>query len=153
MSSKVYTIPGETKTALGREPIIQASLMDKDGKLVDRRFIKIKFYEKPVEPQVLNPFIFDAQNVSCDDIISRFGTVEMNELVYRKVEEMFGVSKAQFHEIYTTVAIDDLKKGNTFLIENGISAGTLTHSTDGSSADVMFTMLPDVNDNTSYNLE
>ena len=64
MSSKVYTIGGETKTAIGREPIIQASLMDKDGKLVDRRFIKIKFYEKPAAPKVLPPFTFKAQNVS-----------------------------------------------------------------------------------------
>ncbi len=153
LSSKVYTIGGETKTAIGREPIIQASLMDKDGKLVDRRFIKIKFYEKPAAPKVLPPFTFKAQNVSCDNIVSRFGTQEMNELVYRKVEELFGVSKDQFHEIYTTVAIDDLKKGSTLLIENGISAGTLTHSTDGSSADVMFRMLPDLNETTSFNLE
>ncbi|MGV8963974.1 MAG: hypothetical protein ACOH2V_11435 [Candidatus Saccharimonadaceae bacterium] len=150
LSSKVYTIDGETKTALGREPIIQVSLINtkKGNALVDMRFIKIKWYVKPAALQVLPAYTFKAQVLSCDPITNIFGTQQMNENVYRKVEEMFGVSKAQFHELYTTLKIVDLKKASTFLIKDGVfvPAQGLTAS------DVMFTQIPNPNDNTSFNL-
>ncbi len=151
LSSKVYTIDGETKTALGREPIIQVSLINtkKGNALVDMRFIKIKWYTKPTAPQVLPPYTFKAQSLSCDSVTNIFGTQQMNEFVYRKVEEMVGVSKAQFHELYTTLKIVDLKKGSTFLMENGVfvPAYGLT------AADVLFTQIPNNDGNTSFNLK
>lgn len=154
MKSRVYTIGGETQTAIGREPIIRVSLVNtrKNNELVDQRYIKIK-WGRITPPKQLDPYTFKEQDVSCKEMINRFGTQEMNELIYRQVEKKWGISKEQFHDIYTKVVIKDFKKGNVFLIKDfeALPDPGLTFGSQP-GRDVRFYMAPDNNDNTSYNL-
>ena len=155
MTSKVYTIDGETETAKGREPIVEVSLINtkKDNKLVDMRFIKVQWGDKPAEPQVLDPYTFDAQTVSCDYIENRLGTQAVNERIYRQVEKMWGISKADFHELYTEYELIDLVRGNgTYIIKDGDSGSLLHHvGSDSSTDDIVFYHLEDGKSNMSWN--
>ena len=155
MTSKVYTIDGETETAKGREPIVEVSLINtkKDNKLVDMRFIKVQWGDKPAEPQVLDPYTFDAQTVSCDYIENRLGTQAVNERIYRQVEKMWGISKDEFHDLYKDYELVDLVRGNgTYIIKNGDS-GSLSNEVDNesSTADIIFYHLEDGQSNMSWN--
>jgi len=155
MTSKVYTIDGETETAKGREPIVEVSLINtkKDNKLVDMRFVKVQWGDKPAEPQVLDPYTFDAQTVSCDYIENRLGTQAVNERIYRQVEKMWGISKDEFHDLYEEYELVDLVRGNgTYIIKDGDS-GSLTQSVgvNADDKDIVFYNLEDGESNMSWN--
>lgn len=157
LTSQVYTIGGATQTAIGREPIVRAMLVDtKNNKLVAIRYIKLKFATPAPSVKPLDDYTFPTHDISCENVVMRFGTQEMNELVYRKLEEV-GLSKITFHALYDGVAISKLTQDGTDITDKNILAEPLTKATyvNGVSLpgiDYTFGMIPDVNDNTSYNL-
>ncbi|KGL48067.1 hypothetical protein HQ34_07490 [Porphyromonas cangingivalis] len=149
VTSRVYDDPnGETKTAVGREPIIRVELYDKNtGVTVDQRYIKIKFVEK-TEDFVLPEIVFEDRYVECDSIRQTLGTRQMNLLVYRKLEE-YGISKDAFHKIYPEYDLEYLKKDGDVIVEKGspyFNKGYYNHINT-----VNFIAKPNPNDNTTYN--
>lgn len=147
VTSRVYDDPnGETKTAVGREPIIRVELYDKGtGVTIDQRYIKIKFAE--VTPEFEIPtIVFEDRELSCDSINQRLNTRRMNLEVYRKLEE-YGISKAQFHKIYTDHEIEYIKKDGVALKDYvWIKDALYPHENA-----LNFVIWEDPNDNTSYN--
>lgn len=169
--SKVYDYNGDggnpTQTAIGREPIVRAMLVDTvNNKLVAQRYIKLQFGEAEVDD--LDPYKFPDHYVSCDTISLRFGTQEMNERVYRHIETSYGLSKTQFHSLYTGIAIDTLRQDGTIITTGNakgevvyvpntyvhLSTATLQSAKNPTIADEEYslTMLTDPNPNESYNL-
>jgi hypothetical protein len=148
LSSKVYTVgnDGESRTAIGREPIVRAVLMDTvNNNVVCIRYIKVRWVENVIPPITLDPYKFKDGVISCDVLQRVFGTQEMNELIYHKVNE--SMSKTEFHEAYKTISIESLTKDGKNILS------TLTSTVDeATDADVKFYLRPDLEDNTSYNL-
>ncbi len=100
MTSKVYDINGVSATAVGREPLVRVELVDtKNNNLIAIRYIKIKWVKEVGEKIV--EYTFDPVMYHCfDNIDSRFGTRQMNELIYHAAKEG-GMTKQEFHSIYT----------------------------------------------------
>lgn len=152
LTSKTYDIGGAAQTAIGREPIVRAMLVDTvNHKLVAQRYIKIQFVKDITPAQELPEYVFPNSIVSCKDVLNRFGTQQMNELIYRQVDETpgsgTGMSKATFHKIYTGMEIVSLTKDGIEILK-----APLTWGTDGSDKNVEFTLVPDAQDNESFNL-
>ncbi len=127
LTSKVYDYDGDggdpTQTAIGREPIVRAMLVDTvNNKLVAQRYIKLQFGTTGSD---LDPYKFPDHYVSCDTVSLRFGTQEMNERVYRAVELAYGWDKTTFHSLYDGVAIDTLRQdGKIITTSNHTVAGS-----------------------------
>lgn len=152
LKSRTYDIGGVAQTAIGREPIIRAMLVDTvNNKLVAQRYIKIQFIKDVTPAKDLPEFAFPNSIISCLDVVNRFGTQQMNELIYRQVDETpgsgTGMSKETFHRIYTGMEIVSLTKDGIDILK-----APLTWGTDGANYDVEFNLVPDPSNNESFNL-
>lgn len=150
LTSKTYTIGGVAQTAVGREPIVRAMLVDTvNNKLVAQRYIKLQFV-KDVTPSIDLPvYAFENDTVTCHNLVNVFGTQQMNELIYRQIGEN-GMTKKDFHEVYKTMEILSLTKDGVDILK-----APLTWTTDAAQIatnDIAFVLVPDALDNTSYNL-
>lgn len=153
LKSRVYTIGGVTETAVGREPIIRVSLVDTNNgnALVDQRYIKVKWI-KELFPRMLKSQPMGEAEINCEHIGFTFGTQPMNEHIYRQIEK-WGLSKEQFHKIYTTMEIKELKKGSKSLSIGGTGLSWTTNGADPIGAsDIHFIFNPDPMESTSFNL-
>ena len=145
LTSKVYTINNQSYAAIGREPIIRVELVDTvNNKLVDRKYLKIKFAESVVEPTSLPTYTFVNDTVRCENIVQVFGTARMNEDIYDALK----ISKENFHANYADPVITTLTKtiagAETDLLATtaGLAAGT----------DYSFIQRKDPENTDSYNL-
>lgn len=148
LTSRTYDIDGAAQTALGREPIVRAMLVDTvNNKLVSQRYIKLKFVNK-TEEITLPVYDFVKKPLICLNTENRFGTQEMNELIYRQLNASTGgMSKADFHNIYTSMEMLSVTKDGVEIMKP-----SLTTSTVARGSDVSFVLVKDELDNTSYNL-
>ncbi|WP_455608624.1 hypothetical protein [Bacteroides rodentium] len=133
MSSKVYTIEGVSATAVGREPIVRAELVDTvNNALVAIRYIKVKWVKEAGERNLSH--IFTDSIYYCNNYMGRIGTQEMNEDIYDKAKEG-GMTKQEFHAVYTKFdGASGEGQGKADIIENSESGvdsyniiWTLTH--------------------------
>lgn len=99
LSSKVYTIEGASATAVGREPIVRAELVDTvNNALVAIRYIKVKWVKEAGERDLFHAF--KDSIYYCDNYMGRILTQEMNEDIYDKAKDG-GMTKQEFHAVYT----------------------------------------------------
>ena len=156
------------KTSIGREPIIRAELWDKNnGNMIAVRYIKIRWTGE--KDQIIPAITFPNDVVTCHDMFQQLFSKEMNEKIYHMVKFDGGqsMSKTQFHTIYTKMQIEELRKDGkkvdlTKLVyttdaKNNWAEGTDKVGKDGGEAikntkDLVFGLLEDAEDNTSYNL-
>jgi len=134
MSAKVYTIEGVSATAVGREPIVRAELVDTvNNALVAIRYIKVKWVKEAGERNLSH--IFTDSIYYCSNYMGRIGTQEMNEDIYDKAKEG-GMTKQEFHAVYTNFdGTSGEGQGEADVIENtesGVDSyniiWTLTHN-------------------------
>ena len=181
MTSKVYTVGGngDSRAAIGREPIVRVSLIDtkNDNALVAQRYIKVRWTDAQVEDQIIPGHNFDKQYVTCKDMYRQLMTQEMNEKIYHMVKMMTdgsttsnSISKENFHKIYTEIEIVSLKKDGVDILTDeelalvvstdpaDFDEGATKQKEEGDEAidndkDVVFAFLKDdVQSNTSWNL-
>ena len=104
MTSKVYTINGESATAVGREPLVRVELRDTvNNNLIAQRYIKFKWVKETGEREI--PVEFTDAIYKCANYIDRLGTQQMNEDIYDKAKEG-GMTKQEFHAVYTDAGFD-----------------------------------------------
>lgn len=109
LSNKVFSVPGNSQTAVGREPIIRITLYDlKTKAIVDQRYMKVKWV-KTAEVIDLGTSEFKPFLISCKDQTLRLDTEKMNVDIYTKAEKA-GVPKTMFTDRYTRLEILELKK-------------------------------------------
>ncbi len=115
MRSKVYGVGGDgnSRAAIGREPIVRVRLIDTkhNNNLVAQRYIKVRWTEQKKDQQLT--YTFPNDTISCDDMAQILGTKEMNEQIYHQVEGPDGkgsISKTDFHNQYKTIKVVSLKK-------------------------------------------
>lgn len=109
MTSRTYTIPGKTETAVGREPIVRVQLIDtrNNNNLVAQRYIKFRWTnEVPATPIKVT---FPQDTVTCKMHDNQVFTKQMNEDFYRQLSS-YGLSKEQFHGRFKEVQILSLTK-------------------------------------------
>lgn len=142
LTSRTYDITTPNITAVGREPIIRVSLINtnKNNRLVDQRYMKVQWI-KPLKITTLPAFTFEPQIVSCEDIINRIGTKDVNEKIYYAA----GMSKKEFNGVFSTTQVVDVMKGSVYLKQNGVWIPGLNDS------DVQFNRIIDPLDNESWN--
>ena len=173
LKSEVYDVDladdEYSKTSIGREPIVRVSLVDakNNNNLVAQRYIKVR-WTGGEKSQTIPAVDLGTNDISCHDMWKQLFSQQMNEDIYHQVkfDGDQSISKTQFHTIYTEMAITGLRKDG-----QAIDLSTLTYTTDpdnwnegtdrvevdGAEAilnnmDLVFAMLPDAKDNTSYNL-
>ena len=104
MTSKVYTINGNSATAVGREPIVRVELVDTvNNALVAQRYLKVKWVKEVGVKELshkLNDTIY-----TCNNYAGRLGTQVMNEVIYDKVKAG-GMTKQEFHAVYLDRGFD-----------------------------------------------
>ena len=182
MTSKVYSEGGDgnSRAAIGREPIVRVSLIDTkhNNNLVAQRYIKVRWSEQKKDQQLSYTFLNDT--ISCDDMFRRLGTQEMNEQIYHKVEGPDGkgsISKTDFHNQYKQIKVISLKKDgvaidlskidvfstendawdiNSYWIKNTADNNHMSINnakiTNAGHQALLFAFIPDEKDNTSYNI-
>ncbi len=145
LTNKVYTVGGQSATAVGREPIIRVQLVDtKNNKVVDQRYMKFRWVQT-AKIENIGKSVFDPLYVNCVGDVLRIDTKRMNEEIYRQIEKLVpGITKAVFTDRYRTMHIVSLKKDNTYILKQGekptdapIAAAdysTMTWSTDAETA-------------------
>ncbi len=127
MTSRVYGVgeDGNSRAAIGREPIVRVSLIDTNNKnaLVAQRYIKVRWTDAQVEEQVIPGHDFSKQFVTCKDMYQQLLTKEMNEKIYHMVKMTTdgstttnSISKENFHAIYTDIEVVSLKKDGKDLL-------------------------------------
>ena len=115
MTSKVYTIDGNSATAVGREPIVRAELWDLvNNHLIAIRYIKVKWVKEVGKTDL--GYEFPASLYDCNDFVSIIGTQEMNEQIYDKAKEG-GMTKAEFHATYPDAGFDPNNAANWGKVE------------------------------------
>ena len=108
MTSKVYTINGNSATAVGREPIVRVELVDTvNNALVAQRYLKVKWV-KEVGVKKLS-YAFNDTIYACGAYAGRLGTQPMNEVIYDKVKEG-GMTKQEFHAVYVNDGFDGAER-------------------------------------------
>ena len=171
LKSEVYDVElGDTeysKTSIGREPIIRAELWDKNnGNMIAVRYIKIRWTGE--KDQTIAAITFPNDTVTCKDMFQQLFSKEMNEKIYHMVKFDGGqsMSKTQFHSIYTDMEILELRKDGKKVdlsklavskVATDWQEGSDKVGKDGKEAiknnkDLVFALLHDAEDNTSYNL-
>ena len=172
LKSEVYDVDladdEYSKTSIGREPIVRVSLVDakNNNNLVAQRYIKVRWTGE--KSQTIPAVDLGTNDISCHDMWKQLFSQQMNEDIYHQVkfDGDQSISKTQFHTIYTEMAITGLRKDG-----QAIDLSTLTYTTDRknwnegtdrvevdgaeeilNNMDLVFAMLPDAKDNTSYNL-
>ena len=174
LKSEVYDVDLEdnqySRASIGREPIVRVSLIDtKNGNaLIAQRYIKVRWSDKG-EDQVLNPFNFINDTISCHDMYQQLFSKDMNEAIYHQVKFNGGqsMSKTEFHKVFTSLKVKSLKKDGAAIdltklkvsttADTDWNEGDLKQIKDGKEAlkndvDLLFGFLKDAEDNTSYNL-
>lgn len=112
---------------VGKEPIIRVDLVDTvNNKLVDQRYMKIKWVEKAladVELEAKNQTV----TLGCDGVKSEFTWREFVDPVYAKVNDLKGISQKDFEAIYPAAKVEITAEG---WVSNNTSAqhktGTFT---------------------------
>ena len=176
LKSEVYDVElGDneySKTSIGREPIVRVSLIDtKNNNLVAQRYIKVRWTGE--KEQTIPAYTFPENIVTCHDMWRQMFSQAMNENVYHQVKFDGGqsISKTQFHSIYKKLKINELRKDGEKVDLTTLGIATSTDplnwyegsdrvKEDGNEAivgtptepDLVFTMIEDALDNTSYNL-
>ena len=171
LKSEVYDVElGDTeysKTSIGREPIIRAELWDKNnGNMIAVRYIKIRWTGE--KDQTIAAITFPNDTVTCKDMFQQLFSKEMNEKIYHMVKFDGGqsMSKTQFHSIYKEMEIIELRKDGkkvdlsklaiskvaTDWIEGSDKVGKDGAEMIDNKKDLVFALLQDAEDNTSYNL-
>lgn len=119
LTNKVYSVPGMSETAIGREPIIRITLYDLETKaVVDQRYMKVKWI-RTAEVKPIGISKFDDFYVSCKFETLRLNTQKMNEDIYRKVEKEYGIAKTLFTDRYTRLQVLNLTKDGEYLVKDG----------------------------------
>ena len=115
MTSRVYSVGGDgnSRAAIGREPIVRVCLIDtkNNNNLVAQRYIKVRWTEQKKDQQLT--YAFPNDTISCDDMFQILGTKDMNEQIYHQVAGPDGkgsISKTDFHNQYKTIKVISLKK-------------------------------------------
>lgn len=172
LKSEVYDVDladdEYSKTSIGREPIVRVSLVDakNNNNLVAQRYIKVRWTGE--KNQTIPAVDLGTNDISCHDMWKQLFSQDMNEKIYHQVkfDGDQSISKTQFHTIYTEMKITGLRKDgqaidlstlNYTTNANYWNEGTDRVEVDGGEAikndkDLVFAMLHDANDNTSYNL-
>ena len=172
LKSEVYDVElgnnEYSKTSIGREPIVRVSLVDakNNNNLVAQRYIKVRWSGE--KSQTIPAVDLGTNDVTCHDMWKQLFSQDMNEKIYHQVkfDGDQSISKTQFHTIYTDMKITGLRKDgqnidlstlNYTTDANDWNEGTDRVEVDGGEAikndkDLVFAMLPDAKDNTSYNL-
>ncbi|WP_289119819.1 hypothetical protein, partial [uncultured Bacteroides sp.] len=171
LKSEVYDVElGDTeysKTSIGREPIVRAELWDKNnGNMIAVRYIKIRWTGE--KDQTIAAITFPNDTVTCKDMFQQLFSKEMNEKIYHMVKFDGGqsMSKTQFHSIYKEMEIIELRKDGkkvdlsklaiskvaTDWIEGSDKVGKDGAEMIDNKKDLVFALLQDAEDNTSYNL-
>ena len=181
MTSKVYDegTDGNSRAAIGREPIVRVSLIDTNNgnALVAQRYIKVRWTDAQVEDQTIPGHNFDKQYVTCKAMYQQLLTEDMNEKIYHMVKmttdgstTTSSISKENFHNIYTQITIESLTKDGEDILAALKAEGTVSTNpadfneggakqvAEGDEAiengkDVVFAFLTDdTQSNTSWNL-
>lgn len=119
LTNKVYSVPGMSETAIGREPIIRITLYDLETKaVVDQRYMKVKWI-RTAKVDHIGDSRFDEFYVNCKGNFLRLNTQKMNEDIYRKAEQKFGIAKTIFTDRYTRLEIIDLTKDGEYIVKGG----------------------------------
>ncbi len=172
LKSEVYNVELAddefSKTSVGREPIVRVSLVDKNNNnLIAQRYIKVRWTGE--KEQTIAAYTFPNDTVTCKDMFQQMFSQAMNENVYHQVKFDGGqsISKTQFHKIYTNMKINALRKDGVAvdLEKLAVSTDAVTDWDAGTDKihkeglekinndkDLVFGLLPDALDNTSYNL-
>lgn len=172
LKSEVYDVElGDneySKTSIGREPIIRAELWDKkNGNMIAVRYIKIRWTGE--KDQTIAAITFPNDTVTCKDMFQQLFSKEMNEKIYHMVKFDGGqsMSKTQFHSIYKKMEILKLRKDGKEIdlsklkvsqdADKDWEEGSNKVGKDGAemiknSNELIFALLHDAEDNTSYNL-
>ena len=174
LKSEVYDVDLDdnqySRASIGREPIVRVSLIDTkhDNALIAQRYIKVRWIDKG-EEQVLSPFNFANDTISCHDMYQQLFSKDMNEAIYHQVKFNGGqsMSKTEFHKVFTSLKIKSLKKDGVEIdltklnlsvnADADWSEGDSKQIKDGkeelkNNVDLLFSFLKDAQDNTSYNL-
>ena len=169
MTSKVYSVGGngDSRAAIGREPIVRVSLIDtnNDNALVAQRYIKVRWTDAQVEDQTIPGHDFSKQYVTCKAMFQQLLTKEMNEKIYHMVKMTTdgstttnSISKENFHKIYKNIEILSLMKDGVDLLKDeelalvvstnpaDFNEGATKQVTEGDetmNGDVVFAFLPE----------
>ena len=136
--------------------------------MIAQRYIKVRWIDKG-EEQVLSPFNFANDTISCHDMYQQLFSKDMNEAIYHQVKFNGGqsMSKTEFHKVFTSLKIKSLKKDGVEIdltklnlsvnADADWSEGDSKQIKDGkeelkNNVDLLFSFLKDAQDNTSYNL-
>ncbi|MCH4156425.1 MAG: hypothetical protein LKF31_08985 [Muribaculaceae bacterium] len=95
--SRLPNLDNPNEAAVDKQPIIAVSLVDTvNNKLVDQRYLKVKFTKGTLNPVDLGEICAWTKTLSCDDIVLNFTWDQMTN-IYSKLN----LSKADFANIYT----------------------------------------------------
>ena len=129
LTNKVYSVGGQSETAVGREPIIRVQLVDKkNNKVVDQRYMKFRWV-KTAEVAHIGTSTFETFMIDCKGRGLRLNTQQMNEDIYRQVEKKYGIVKSEFTDKYTLMKILELKKDDEFIVKDGKFVSAYSTST------------------------
>lgn len=138
ISSRSRNGKPNNKDAVGREPLVQVILRNEANKeIVDVRYFKVKWTGKSLGEDLGNLQEF-TDKFGCDSMYTyKVGTKEMNDKIYTVVDNETGISKDDFHALYTLdskvyKSLEDAEKGepasNLLGVLNDIVADGSTHT-------------------------
>lgn len=104
LTAKVFSATGDPFAAVGRMPVVRVELVDiKTSKVINAGWIKVKIVKDKVEAGSWNKD-FKAFALMCSSKELNVTVEEMNVNIYNKL----GLSKAEFHALYTLKAVNGL---------------------------------------------
>ena len=99
--SKIPNGSTSNRAAVGKEPIVRVTLYDVNNKkIVDQRYLKIRWIDKVMEPVALDPVNLEA-TLGCDNVRGEITWEDFINNVYGAIKATKpDMSEEQFHQIY-----------------------------------------------------
>ncbi len=99
--SKIPNGSTANRAAVGKEPIVRVTLYDVNNKkIVDQRYLKIKWIDRAIEPVALDPINLEA-TLGCENVKGEVTWVDFINNVYGAIKTTKpDMSEEQFHQIY-----------------------------------------------------
>lgn len=102
LSSKLPDGVTDNEASVDKEPIVRIMLVDTvRHKLVDQRYMKVQFKKEAQKPVELGEIATYERPLGCNTLKMDFTWDQMTNLVYAKMKDGAGMSKEDFHKIYT----------------------------------------------------
>lgn len=95
----------DNAAVIGKEPIIRVDMVDTvNNKLVDQRYMKIKWIDNKLDPIQLATKTSET-TLSCEDMVASYTWEEFVNNVYAQAKDLAGLSQSTFETIYPQAKI------------------------------------------------